>query len=635
LKKLTKITYAVIVFSLFFSQGCTRKDKSTEKFDTKPVSIKKYDTPPGADLSVSAEFGGNGFTGEGWEANNNYNTKGNPKAVKGGSIVMSLIEFPNTLRITGKDYNNEFHATCSSLLYESLLDIDPITSDYTPLLATHWKILDDKKTYKFRINPAARWADGKPVTSDDFLASWKLYTDPEILDPYTNELMNSFEAPVADSKYIISVKSKTESWKQFYLFATEFKLLPAHYIQSITGKEYLEKYQFGYIPGSGPYVILEKDIIKGQSIILHRCSDYWGEKERFNTGINNFDIIKFVFVNDESLEYERFKKGEIDVVTIRRVASWKDKFDFEEINRGLILKRRIFNERPSGIQGVCINTRKAPYDDIRIRKALFYAFDRKKFNEKLFSNSYNMMNSYYAGTEYENPSNIKFGFSLDSAKMLLSEAGWTEKSKEDYLIKNGQVFEIDMPFQKGQDRYFTIYQEDLKKIGIKLNLKEIDLATTIKLGDERNFTLLPITWTALSVPNPESGFKSNLAVEKNNTNWQGIKDKKIDELCDKYSTNFSKNERVKIIRQIDKILTDYAGYILMWYAPYQRVAFHNKFGYPDGLYGRDSGVESILYLWYCDSEKIPAYNDALKDASKTIDKGEVDNKFWMIQKEKK
>lgn len=619
----------------FLFTGCVKKDNSSVGFNTSPVSIKKFNTPPGADPSVPAELGGNGFNGTGWETNKNYNISGNPNAVKGGSITVSLQEFPNTLRIAGKDYNNEFYASCSNLLYESLLDTDPVNSDYIPVIASHWKILEDKKTYKFRINPDARWADGKPVTSEDFIATFKLYSDPGLLDPYANELMKSFEEPVAESKYILSVKSKTESWKQFYQIASEFKILPAHYIKDLSGKEYLEKYQFGFIPGSGPYVISENDIVKGQSILLRRSSDYWGEKELFSKNKNNFDVIKFVFVNDETLEYEKFKKGAIDILSIRKVASWRDKFDFEEIQRGLILKRRIFNEKPNGIQGICINTRKPPYDDIRIRKALFYAFDRKKFNEKLFSNSYNMMDSYFSGTEYENPSNIKFVFNLDSAKNLLSSAGWKEKDKNGYLVKNGQVFEIDMPFQKGQDRYFTIYQEDLKKIGIKLNLKEIDLATTIKLGDERNFTLLPITWTALLIPNPESSFKSALADEKNNTNWQGIKDKKIDELCDKYSTIFSKNERIKIIRQIDKILTDYAGYILMWYAPYQRIAYHNKFGYPDGILGRNSGSESVLSLWYCDAEKIAKYNEALKNSGKTIEKGEVDNKFWINNRDKK
>jgi hypothetical protein len=73
----------------------------------------------------------------------------------------------------------------------------------------------------------------------------------------------------------------------------------------------------------------------------------------------------------------------------------------------------------------------------------------------------------------------------------------------------------------------------------------------------------------------------------------------------------------------------------MWYAPYQRIAFHNKFGYPDGILGRNSGSESVLSLWYCDAEKIAKYNEAMKDPGKTIEKGEVDNKFWITNRDKK
>jgi len=580
-------------------------------------------------------LGGKGFTGDGWDTKSDYNIAGNPNAIKGGRITISLSEFPSTLRIIGKDYNNEFSGYSGNLLYQALLGQDPITSEYIPMLATHWDISEDKMTFKFRINPDARWADGKPVTADDFVATWKLFTNPGILDPYTNRKMQTYEEPVAESKYIVSIKSKVQNWMQFFHIAKGFKLLPAHYIQNLSGKDFLDKYQFSYIPGSGPYVIIEKEIAKGQSIILHRCSDYWGEKEKFNTGINNFDIIKFVVINDESLQYEGFKKGEIDILLIRKALAWQEKFEFNEVIRGLILKKKIFNEYPNGIQGICINTRKTPFDDIRIRKALAYAFDRKKYNEKLFFNSYIPMNSYFAGTVYENQSNPKIGFNLDSSKMLLSDAGWIEKNSDGYLIKNGKIFEIDMPFQKGMDRYLTIYQEDLKKIGIKLNLKEIDLATTVKLGDERNFTLLPIMWATLVIPNPESAFRSSLSDEKNNTNWAGIKDKRIDELCDKYNTAFNKSERIEIIRQIDKLLVEFSGYILNWYAPYQRIVYHNKFGYPEGILSREYGIESVLYLWYCDTKKTFEYDEALKDKNKNLKLEDIDNKYWLMLKDKK
>ena len=50
-----------------------------------------------------------------------------------------------------------------------------------PSLASHWSISKDKMTYKFRINPDARWWDGMPVTSDDVIATWELMMDETIL----------------------------------------------------------------------------------------------------------------------------------------------------------------------------------------------------------------------------------------------------------------------------------------------------------------------------------------------------------------------------------------------------------------------------------------------------------------------
>ena len=60
----------------------------------------------------------------------------------------------------------------TSLAYESLLGVHPTTLEYIPALATHWQISPDKLTYRFRINPNARFSDGTPVTADDVVATW-------------------------------------------------------------------------------------------------------------------------------------------------------------------------------------------------------------------------------------------------------------------------------------------------------------------------------------------------------------------------------------------------------------------------------------------------------------------------------
>jgi microcin C transport system substrate-binding protein len=633
LKKYIVYLFILLIFAVI-STNCNRSQKPQKKFNTEPISIKQFNIPPGADPSVSAEMGGAGFKGEGWQSNENYNTIGDPKSVKGGSLIMSLNEFPVTLRTIGQNTNSYFRVILERMLYETLLGLDPVTQDYTPFLATHWKISDDKQEFKFRLNPDARWADGNPVTSEDVIATWKLYTDPEIIDPTMNEIFSRYEQPIAESKYIFSIKSKILEFQQFWFFSLAFKVLPAHYINNISGKEFLEKYQFKFIPGSGSYIVEEKDISKGQSIMFRRRSDYWAESMKFNKGLNNFDLIRFDVVQDPTLELEKFKKGEIDVLSIRSSSTWNDKLNFDDMKRGLMAKKRVFNETPGQLQGIVFNTRKAPFDDIRIRKAFIYLFDREKFNQKFFYNSYTMIYSFFPGSVYANPSNPVLKYNIDSAVALLKDAGWTEKNSRGYLVKNGKEFSVELPFIKGSDKYLTVFQEDLKKVGIKLDLKELDFQTIMKLGNERNFLMLPVGWENLLVPNPDVSMSSESADQIGTSNWDGMKDLKIDELIKKYAITFDKNERIKIIREIDFIATNKFDYILQWYPDCQRIAFQNKFGYPECILERTENFKSIMNLWYNDPEKAAEYDLAFQDKNKTLVTGEVDNKYWLQIKEK-
>src|SRR5688572_2573302 len=103
------------------------------------------DADQGADPAVSAEQGGKGFTGEGWETNTDYDLIGDPRAVRGGVLRQGMMtDFPGTLRFYGPNGNSEWHHALYSLVYESLLNLHPTTLDYIPGLATHWQISDDR-----------------------------------------------------------------------------------------------------------------------------------------------------------------------------------------------------------------------------------------------------------------------------------------------------------------------------------------------------------------------------------------------------------------------------------------------------------------------------------------------------------
>lgn len=619
----------VILFltaAIILSGGCGGKE-SAGLIDTKPVSIKTFEIQPGADTQVPPKLGGSGFRGEGWSTNLSYNTSGDENAVKGGSITTSIRDFPLTLRNIGKDANTSFNSMVESVFYETLLNLDPVNNNYVPGLATHWQILEDGKTFRFRINPDARFADGKPVTSEDVIATWKLITNPEILSPYENILFGNYDMPVAESKYIFKVRAKDLDWRNFLYFSCALRILPAHYIGNISGSEYLEKYKYEFIPGSGPYVILNDDISKENYLIIRRRNDYWAENLKFNKGLFNFDLIKFEVVRDENLEIEKLKKGEIDILPVFRSSVWNEKLNVEQVEKGYLVKKRIYNQYPGGVSGLVMNMRIPPFNDISIRKAFAFGYNREQFNERLFSNSYKLINSFYPGSEFENPDNPRIGFSLDSAKKYLMAAGWTEKNNDGFLEKDGRIFEVELPFIKGMDVYLTIYKEDLRKLGINLTLKEVDSGLLEQILNDRNFTIAPVSLSGTQVPNPEAFFLSSLADEKNTLNYPGIKDWNLDELCRRFNFMFNGNERTKIMKKIDSIAYSYYPLVFGWYASYQRMCFLNKFGYPECGFPRFGSYLSFLTYWYYDPLKSAELKNAVKENS-YIHPDNSDLKFW-------
>lgn len=627
-KSLISKCFIVLMFLSLYS--CSLKKESIN-LNTKPVSLKKFDTPPGADKSVPAEKGGDGFKGEGWTTKTDYNVIGKSSAEKGGKFETSFTEFPNSIRIYGKDSNFEFNVIYGELIYESLLNLDPVDKTVIPCLATHWKVEDDSVTFRYRINPDARWADGMPVTTSDVLATYNLLTDTTLGVPFVNSFFQTYEKPVIESKYIFSIKSKEKNWRQF-VYASTFSILPEHILKNLTGSQYNQEYQFKCMVGSGPYTILDEDIKKGESITLRRRSDYWGEKEKFNTGKNNFDEIVMHRVMDDLLEFEKFKKGELDLYRIKKQETFKTGFNFDYADRNLVVRKKVYNSEPLGLTGFVFNLREKPFDDIRVRKAFIHLFNKANINEKLFENYYSLYNSYFPNSEFANPDNPVPGYNYDSAMALLKEAGWSLNTSSGKLEKAGKQMEVTLPFTKPMDRYLTIYQEDLQKAGIKLELKETDIPTRFSLGNERKFMIIPVQWMGMTIPNPVSFLSSETADAPGTNNWSGIKDARIDSLCKLYDLSYKTEDQIKVLREIDKIAYSYFAMIDGFYRSYRSYAFHNKFGYPDGITGKYDSFHNIFSYWYIDKEKYGKYQKAINDKSMVLPKEEIEDRYWQDKK---
>ncbi len=600
------------------------------------------------DMTTPAEAGGYGF--EKLAADLGYSTYemkpeeqiffGDPRAKKGGLFRHITPRFPATMRTEGQNANYVENSTIAGLCYESLIGTHPVNLEFIPALATHWKISDDKMKFWFRINPDARWSDGREVIAEDVVATWDLHMDETILSPSDQLVFGKFERPVVEGKYIVAVVAKELSWRNFLYFGG-MSILPSFYLNQIDGTDYLKEYQFKMLPGTGPYEIKEEDIISQESFTLTRRTDYWGKDDPANKYTSNFDKIKFIVVKDNNpLIFEKFKKGEADFYTVSGAREWIEECEADSLkpgetnwpyalDKGWVQKHKIYSEKPAGTSGFAFNMRKWPFDDKRVRMAFTYLYNREKMNEEMYYSEYSMMNSLYSGSVYENPDNEKVVYSPEKAAKLLNEAGYTSRNADGWLVhEDGRILRFELAIQKGLDYMVTPVQQMMKEYGIDMQIKYIDGNANWKNLMERNFTIFMQAWNGLVFPNPETSLKSSLADENNTNNIGGFKNDRVDELLEEYDVTFDQASRVKIIREIDGIYSDIHPAAWGIARNYQRVLFWDKFGYPEYMVGRYTGdYRTVFTHWWFDEDKGKALEKAMKNGTE-LPKGEIDNMFW-------
>ena len=593
-----------------------------------PVATWEWDVSAG-DPTVSAEHGGPGFTGAGWETRTSAPMLGSPDAVRGGTARLYLSDWPATLRMMGENNNTAFNYMARALMYESLLDLDPFTLEPTPALATHWWVSEDKSTYRFRINPKARFSNGEEVTAEDVVASWKIRMDPTLRDPSALITFGKLHEPKAVSKYIVEVKVKEESWRNF-LYFSGMVVFPASVIGKLTGEEYLDQYQFAYVPGSGPYTVHPEDIVQGKSISISRRDDYWDEEGPARRGLHNIGTYEYSIVKDPGLAFEKVKKGEIDIYTVSKAQWWVEEVPkIDAVERGLLQPRKFFNDRPIGTSGIAINMQKPGLDDLRTRQALQYLYNRELMIEKLFFNEYSALDSYYQGGVYQNPDNPHLPYDPLKAVELLEESGWTELNPAGYRVKDGRELRFKLVYTSPQlEPSLTIFQEDAKAAGIALELQLLTPAAAWKALQGKEYELMAVAWGALVFPNPETSYSSKLADQTANNNVTAFSNSRVDELLEAYDTEYNVVRRTEIIREIDGLVYAEQPYVLGWYLAPLRLVYSNKFSMPPWGVGPLTDVGDEHFYWWIDPEKEKQVEAARKDPSKTLPLLPTENRYW-------
>ena len=532
-----------------------------------------------------------------------------PEASVGGSISTFAGQYPQSFNYYLA--NNSFCAELFSLMYETLLDMDPLTMEYTPSVASKWVISDDKLTFTFHLDPQAKWSDGKAITTEDIRWTYDAIMDPANSTGPHKVSLGRFSPPKCIDAHTIQFTASEVHWQNLGA-AGGFHVLPKH---AFAGKDF-NTINFTFPVVSGPYAIAE--IKEGVALQLSRRASWWQRSAARHQHKGNFETVIFRFYAERENAFEAFKKGLIDIYPIYTSRIWVKETRGDKFVNNWIAKQRVENYQPVGFQGFAMNMRRPPFDDLRVRKAMAHLLDRERMNRTLMYNQYFLHRSYYE--DLYNPTtpckNPQYAYDTQRAETLLKEAGWLANPDSGILEKGGKPFAFTfLSRDPSSDKFLQIYNEALQNAGIQLKIERKDWAAWAKDMDAFNFDMTWASWGAGLFKNPESMWHSKEASRTSGNNITGFKDEIVDALIEKQKTVFDVALRHNDCRKIDAIVTQQCPYALLWNLNYTRLLYWNRFGTPPTVLSKHGDASSALWYWWYDEDSAADLDDAIQTNS--------------------
>jgi microcin C transport system substrate-binding protein len=526
------------------------------------------------------------------------NPLASPDAVPGGTLVFYAHQPPKSLNYYLD--NNSFTSLIFDMLFDSLLGSDPLTADFVPGLVCRWTISDDKRVFTLEIDPAARWSDGRPVTAAD--VKW---TFDQLMSP-TNQT-GSFKVgletftntpPKVLGERTIQFTAAEVHWRNLLVLGG-IQVLPSH---AWTNADF-NKLNFEFPVVSGAYRL--GTIKENVEVRLERRANWWQRSRLSARGLLNFQTLACRFYAEEENAFEAFKKGEVDIYPVYMSRLWNKEAVGEKFDRHWIVKQKIRNHRPVGFQGFAMNTRRPPFDDLRVRQALAYLLNRDLMNRTMMFNAYFLHRSYYEDL-YDKANactNAFYGYDPAKARALLQEAGWKADPQTGLLAKDGKRLTFTfLTRDASSDKFLAVYSEDLKKAGVEFKIERKDMAAWSRDMDAFNFDMTWSAWGSSLFKDPEEMWASKEAERPSGNNYTGFRDARVDALIEQQKAIFDLQARNRICREIDARIAAQVPYALLWNLDYTRLLYWNKFGVPKTVLDKFNDERAVFAYWWYDAD---------------------------------
>lgn len=413
-----------------------------------------------------------------------------------------------------------------------------------PWLAESWQISEDKLTWTFKINDQAKFSNGNKVTAD----AAKKSIERTFEKAERAKSMFEYDTITADGQNLIIKTKKPVPTLPGMLGDPLFIIIDT----SVKDRDYAKE---GPIC-TGPYMV--KSYSKAKAL-MDANPNYWD-------GEVPFKHVEIPTIDDPNTRAMALQSGEIDMAI--NIASGdialfqnKDKFNISTIASLRSALARLNSSKSK------------PLSDKRVREALLSSLDRKTYCKVL------LHDTFIPGGPLIPPS-MDYGFdelkdpntyNVERAKKLLAEAGWKDTNGDGFVDKNGKNLELDFVFYSGRAElplFAEATQSDAKKVGIKVNLKNVDYNVLDGIGIRGEYDLLISNILTAQAGDPEVFvnlyWKTNVN-GSNPENGSGYSNPEYDALSDKLAVEFDPAKRRQLVIDMQKIILADAATVIFGY----------------------------------------------------------------------
>ena len=478
-------------------------------------------------------------------------------SVTGGTLIDASTAEPSGLisMIAGESASSAI----SGNIFNKLLKYDK-NLDLEGELAQSWEVSADQKTITFKLKPNLKWADGKPLTSQDVFFTWKLVTDEKTRSPYASDyqLVKSAVAPDASTfsvTYDQAYAPALDSW-------AGLQVLPKHLLEN----QDIHTTSFARNPVGSHYYKLDS-WTHGENIKLSR-------NPTSVLGAAKIDKLVTRIIPDNSAQFLELMADNIDLMGLDPIKYSRIIPARPELQKKLALYKELGNSYTY----MGFNLKHKPFDDIRVRKAINYAIDKQEIIDGVYLGlGINIASPYKPGTRWSNPDLKPYPYDPSKAKALLKEAGFADSDGDGILERDGKpfAFEIITNQNKEREKSAVLIQRRLKEIGIDVQIRAIEWASFIsrfiKTGD---FDVVVLGWSLSLDPDQFSIWHSSQN-QPGQFNFIGYNNPQIDKLLEQGRLELDPDKRMKIYHEFAKVLLEDSPIVYLS-AGYGLTAIHKR-----------------------------------------------------------